>query len=295
MYLSKNLDDVHVPAFIQRYKWMGSRYVTDTSRYGDGDELWYAINYQLSDSDLTELLTSSIYDDGESTDVTIDLRALCSLIQHINLRTVLPGVISDILTVFIQSITRYGDGNGRTIFSDNDDAYIITTATSTLQELISNMYAAYGMETTKNILTTGALWYCPPRSVRKNVLEHIPDLEQALEPCGRDAAYVEAALGLVTNVIYKCKTKRASVLSHTRTAGLAISGGLLHFAAYSGDVDMLNALLIEGADVNDRQPHDVPPVVYAVANNNIEAVKLFMKSGASVNDFNNVRVSYTRD
>ncbi|HQG27667.1 MAG TPA: ankyrin repeat domain-containing protein, partial [Candidatus Ozemobacteraceae bacterium] len=57
----------------------------------------------------------------------------------------------------------------------------------------------------------------------------------------------------------------------------------LHFAAQSGNISIVRALLNAGADVNARNPQDITPLHLAAWDGNAEIVSLLLERGADVN------------
>ncbi|OQA06241.1 MAG: Phosphocholine transferase AnkX [bacterium ADurb.Bin374] len=57
----------------------------------------------------------------------------------------------------------------------------------------------------------------------------------------------------------------------------------LHFAAQSGNISIVRALLNAGADVNARNPQDITPLHLAAWDGNAEIVSLLLEHGADVN------------
>lgn len=70
-----------------------------------------------------------------------------------------------------------------------------------------------------------------------------------------------------------------------RTEGLPMlqQATPLHFAAQSGSVAIVRALLNAGADVNARNPQDITPLHLAAWDGNAEIVSLLLEHGADIN------------
>lgn len=57
----------------------------------------------------------------------------------------------------------------------------------------------------------------------------------------------------------------------------------LHFAADYGQTDVIQCLVEAGADVNQADKHGITPLLAAIWENHIEAVKLLLNKGANKN------------
>lgn len=65
----------------------------------------------------------------------------------------------------------------------------------------------------------------------------------------------------------------------------AIAGGktALHYAARDGHLSTVKVLLDAGAVLEDRDPNDITPLIYAASNDRVEVARLLIERGANVN------------
>ena len=126
-------------------------------------------------------------------------------------------------------------------------------------------------------------WYCLISAVRKGKVGRVRKLLKSYSQAWPDGyvLFREALAKKHTEVAKLLLTNGSEVNSKTKNSNTP-----LHFAAISGDIDIVQMLLDRGAKVNARNKRGDTPLHNAVKSKKLEIVELLINRGANVNTSN---------